>query len=75
MKSTYWMIWWLVQPMEYADVSFRLNRCGNDRVGEQPVINGLGTAKREKDSTGLDRLQGTLIDPLVPLNSCVARRS
>lgn len=75
MKSTYWMIWWLVQPMEYADVSFRLNRCGNDRMSEQPVINGLGTAKREKDSSWLDRLQRALIDPLVPLNSRVARRS
>ena len=75
MKSTYWMIWWLVQPMEYADVSFRLNRCGNDRVGEQSIINGLGTAKREKDSSWLDRLQRALIDPLVPLNGRVARRS
>ena len=75
MKSTYWMIWWLVQPIEYADVSFRLNRCGNDRVGEQSIINGLGTAKREKYSSWLDRLQRALIDPLVPLNGRVARRS
>ena len=75
MKCTHWMVRWLMQPVQNAHIPFRLNRCGNDRVGEQPVINGLGTAKREKDSTGLDRLQRTLIDPLVPLNSCVARRS
>ena len=75
MKSTHWMIWWLVQPMEYAHVSFCLNCCGYDCVGEQPVVNGLGTAKREKDSSGLNRLQCTLIDSLVPLNGRVARRS
>lgn len=65
----------LVQPMQDANVSSRLNGSGHQRIREQGVVDGLAAGEGEQKTAWLHALQGTQIDALVTLNSGMPCRS